>query len=42
MAELCRLSWSSETMTVGHLRDKEPELRATMKEEVVWFEGLTG
>lgn len=42
MAELCRLSWSREMMTVGHLRDKEPELRDIMKEEVVWFEGLTG
>lgn len=29
-------------MAVGHSRDKEPEVRDVMKEEVVWIEDLTG
>lgn len=42
MAGLCRLSWSREMMAVGHSKDKEPELSDIMKEEVEWFEDLTG
>lgn len=42
MAELHRLSWSREMVAMGHSRYQEPEVREIMKEEVVWFEDLTG
>lgn len=42
MTELHRLSCSREVMAMGHSRYQEPEVRDTMKEEVVCFEDLTG